>query len=98
MTIKNAIYKQIGEREEIYTIIVPAEYDEDGNILKEAHEDTLTRMVPIKGTVYEEMTQKEILSLKNKVSDKFKPTLPTDEERLEALESALLDIILGGAL
>ena len=43
--------------------------------------------------IYEEMTQKEILSLENEVSDKVEPTF---EERLEAMENAMLEMILGG--
>ena len=85
--MKKATYKKIGEREETYKIIVPAEYDEDGNILSEEHEETRTRIVPIMGTVYEEMTEEEILSLETEVSDK--PTQETEantEERIDKLE------------
>ena len=60
---KIAEYKQINTRTESYTVTVPAEYDEDGNLISEEHEETRTREVPVMGMVYRDMTPEEIAEL-----------------------------------
>ena len=44
---KIAEYKQINTRTESYTVTIPAEYDEEGNLISEEHEETRTREVPV---------------------------------------------------
>ena len=53
---KIAEYKQINTRTESYTVTVPSEYDEEGNLISEEHEETRTREVPVMGMVYRDMT------------------------------------------
>ena len=92
--MKKAVYKKVDERIEHITIHHDEFIDENGNPI-EAYDEVVEVVVPIMGTVYEEMTQEEILSLENETSDNAKPTL---EERLEAMENAMLEMILGGTL
>lgn len=93
--MKKLVRKQVGTKKEKKIIKHEDKYDEFGNLV-EAYEEVIEVDVPVFGNVYEEMTQEEILSLKNEVSDNIEPTI---EERLEAMESAMLEmIIMGGAL
>ncbi len=48
-----------GERIEEYSVIIPAEYDGQGNLISEEHEEVRTRTVPVMGMVYREMTEEE---------------------------------------
>lgn len=47
------------ERIEEYSVTIPAEYDEQGNLLSEEHEEVRTRTVPVMGMVYRDMTEEE---------------------------------------
>lgn len=69
-----------GERTEEYTVIVPAKYDEQGNLIAEEHEEIRTRTVPIMGMVYREMTPEEA----EYQSMPDIPQEPTQEDRIEA--------------
>ena len=92
--MKKAVYKKIDEKIEYITIHHDEFIDEEGNI-SGAFDEIIEKVTPIMGVVYEEMTQEEILSLENETSDNAEPTL---EERLEAMENAMLEMILGGTL
>ena len=93
-----AEYKKIGIKTEEYKIIVPAEYDEEGNLISEEHEETRTKEVPIMGLVYRDMTNDELNEL-----EKEKAELPqeeaTQQDRIEAqvMYTALMtDTLLEG--
>lgn len=93
-------YKQTGTRTEKYKVIVPAEYDDEGNIISEEHEETRTREVPVMGMVYRDMTPEEIAEVEKLQADMPEPQ-PTEEERLDkveqrtdTLEGATDDIVL----
>jgi hypothetical protein len=93
-----AEYKKIGIKTEEYKIIVPAEYDEKGNITSIEHEETRTKEVPIMGLVYRDMTNDELNEL-----EKEKAELPqeeaTQQDRIEAqvIYTALMtDTLLEG--
>lgn len=95
-----AEYKQVDTKTEEYKIIVPAEYDEEGNIITEEHEETRTREVPIMGMVYRDMTPEEIAGAERLQANIPEPE-PTPEERLDkveqrtdTLESATDDLVL----
>lgn len=95
-----AEYKKIGIKTEEYKIIVPAEYDEKGNIISIEHEETRTREIPVMGMVYREMTPEEIAELEKMQAEMPEPQ-PTAEERLDkveqctdTLESATDDLVL----
>ena len=55
-----AEYKQIGTKIVDKTITIPAEYDEEGNILAEEYEKTLQEERPVMGMIYRDMTEEEI--------------------------------------
>lgn len=84
--MRKAEYKQIDTKLEPREIVT---YDEEGNeiITTESVE------VPVMGMVYRDMTAEEIAEM-----NAIEPPIidPTESERLEAIESALLDIIMGG--
>ena len=98
--MKTTEYKQTGTRTEEYKVIVPPEYDEEGNIISEEHEETRTREVPVMGMVYRDMTPEEIAEAERLQADMPEPQ-PTEEERLDkveqrtdTLESATDDLVL----
>ena len=93
-----AEYKQTGTRTESYTVTIPPEYDDEGNIISIEHEETRTREVPIMGLVYRDMTDDELNEL-----EKEKAELPqeeaTQQDRIEAqvMYTALMtDTLLEG--
>lgn len=95
-----AEYKQTGTRTEEYTVTIPAEYDNEGKLITEEHEETRTREVPIMGMVYRDMTPEEI-SEAEKLQAEMPEPQPTEEERLDkveqrtdTLESATDDLVL----
>lgn len=83
--MKVAEYKQTGTRTEEYKVIVPAEYDEEGNIISEEYEETRTREVPVMGMVYRDMTPEEIAEVEKLQAEMPEPQ-PTEEERLDKVE------------
>lgn len=83
--MKTTEYKQTGTRTESYTVTIPAEYDEEGNIISEEHEETRTREVPIMGMVYRDMTPEEITEAEKLQAEMPEPE-PTPEERLDKVE------------
>ena len=80
---KIAEYKQINTRTESYTVTIPAEYDEEGNLISEEHEETRTREVPVMGMVYRDMTPEEIAELE-KIQTELPEEQPTQQDRIEA--------------
>jgi hypothetical protein len=87
-----AEYKKIDEKIEYVTVCHEESIDENGNII-EAYDEVIEKVVPIMGSVYREMTQEEIDALPKEEETEVAPTA---EERLEALEAAMLEMILGG--
>ena len=90
--MKKAVYKKIDEKIEYITIHHDEFIDEEGNI-SGAYDEIIEKVVPIMGVVYEEMTDDEIETLQQEEVQE-----PTLEERLEAMENAMLEMILGGTL
>lgn len=97
MKMKQVVKKITGYKKEKKKIKHDDVFDEFGNLIRESYEEVVEVDVPILEDVIEEveMTKEEILSLEMETSNNVEPTL---EERLEAMESAMLDMILGGAL
>ena len=91
--LKVAEYKQTGIRTEEYTVTIPPEYDEEGNITVEEHEETRTREAPVMGMVYRDMTPEEIVEAERLQANIPEPE-PTPEERLNTLETTTDDIVL----
>lgn len=88
-----AEYKQTGTRTEEYTVTIPPEYDDEGNIISEEHEETRIREVPVMGMAYRDMTPEEIVEAEKLLADMPEPE-PTEEERLNTLETTTDDIVL----
>mgnify|MGYP004513501147 CR=1 FL=1 len=76
-------YKQIDTRTETHTVIIPPEYDDEGNLISEEHEETCTREVPVMGMVYRDMTDEEIAEME-KMQEEMPEEQPTQQDRIEA--------------
>nr|WP_297933189.1 hypothetical protein [uncultured Lachnoclostridium sp.] len=81
--MKTADYKQIGVKTEEYTVTIPVEYDEDGNITVEEHEETRTREIPVMGMIYRDMTDEEIVEME-KIQAEMPVEEATQQDRIEA--------------
>lgn len=81
--MKTAEYKQTGTRTEEYTVTIPAEYDDEGMVITEEHEEVRTREVPVMGLVYRDMTPEEIAEIEKMQSEVPEPEA-TAEDRIEA--------------
>lgn len=87
-----AEYKQIGTKAETRTRIVPATYDDEGNLLTEEKTEEYTVEVPVMGMVYRDATPEEIEAMEQEEI----PDMPrSPEDRIAELESAL-DTLLSG--
>lgn len=76
-------YKQIRTKTEEYTVTIPAEYDNEGKLITDEHEETRTREVPVMGMVYRDMTPEEIAELE-KFQTELPEEQPTQQDRIEA--------------
>lgn len=86
--MKKAVYKKIDERIEYITIHHEESIDELGNII-EAYDEILEKIIPVMGTVYEEMTQEEVEAITSQEAcDNLAE--PTIEERIYSLETQTL--------
>lgn len=81
-----AEYKQISTRTEQQTIIHPAEYDEQGQIEREAWEEIIEKQVPVMGLVYRDATTEEIAEMERAQAEMPEPEMTT-EDRLDQVES-----------
>lgn len=91
--MKKNILVKIGEREEQRTRLIPAEYSETGDLIREAYDETYTVTVPIMEAQNVEMTAEEIAELEAMMANTPTPS-PTPEQRLGTLENTTDDIIL----
>ena len=91
--MKKNILVQTGEREEQRTRLIPAEYSETGDLIREAYEETYTVTVPVMEPRNVEMTADEIAELEAMRAQIPEP-VPTPEQRLDVLENTTDDIIL----
>lgn len=91
--MKKNILVKIGEREEQRTRLIPAEYSETGDLIREAYDETYTVTVPIMEARNVEMTAEEIAEMEAMQAQMPKP-VPTPEQRLDVLEGTTDDIIL----
>lgn len=78
-----AEYKQTGTHTEENTVIIPAEYDDEGMVITEEHEEIRTREVPVMGLVYRDMTEEELAEIERMQSEVPEPEA-TAEDRIEA--------------
>ena len=81
-----AEYKQVDTRIEQQTITHPAEYDESGELVREAWEEVVEKQIPIMGMVYRDATAEEIAEAERAAAEMPAPEMTT-EERLDQVES-----------
>lgn len=90
---KKAVHKQVGEKKVKKHVHHPPVHDEHGHVIEEARDEVIEVVVPVMGTVYEEMTQEEIAELeKQQQEEQELPHVPTLEERVEALEKIVAEL------
>lgn len=89
---KNVLVK-VGERTETRIRTIPAQYDEMGELIAEAYDETYTVTVPVMEAQNVEMTPEEIAELEAMQAQMPEP-VPTPEQRLDVLEGTTDDIIL----
>ena len=88
-----AEYKKISTRTEQQVIHHGAEYDDCGNVIAEAWDETVEVEVPVMGIVYRDDTPEEEAEFERQQAELPEPE-PTPEERLDALETTTDDMIL----
>lgn len=76
--MKKNILIQVGEREEQRTRLIPAEYSETGDLIREAYEETYTVTVPVMEPRNVDMTPEEIAEL-----EAMKTAIPEPQPTLE---------------
>lgn len=82
---KNVLVK-VGEKTEQRTRIIPAEYSETGDLIREAYEEAYTVTVPVMEAQNVEMTAKEIAEFERMQAQTPAPA-PTAEDRLTGVEN-----------
>lgn len=90
--MKKNILVKVGEREEQRTRLIPSVYDETGELICEAYEETYTVTVPIMEAQNVEMTEDEIEEMRRLAAEAPMPA-PTAEQRLDALEPTTDDLV-----
>ena len=88
-----AEYKCIGDNKEQRISHHNAKFDDDGNIIEDAFDETVNVEVPVMGMVYRDATPEEIAEIERQKAEMPEPE-PTPEERLDALETVTDDIVL----
>lgn len=96
--MKIAEYKQISTIKEQRIIHHDAEYDEAGNMITGAWDETIDVEVPVMGMVYRDATQEEIAEMEKAQAEMTEPEY-TQDERLSIMEDAfaeLCEVIFNG--
>lgn len=91
--MKKNILVKTGERTETRIRTFPAQYNEHGDLIADAYDETYTVTVPIMEAQNVEMTADEIAEMEAMQAQIPEP-VPTPEERLDVLEGTTDDIIL----
>ena len=91
--MKKNILVKTGERTETRIRTIPAQYNEMGELIADAYDETYTVTVPIMEAQNVEMTADEIAELEAMQAQMPEP-VPTPEQRLSTLENTTDDIIL----
>ena len=91
--MKKNILIKTGERTETRIRTIPAQYNEMGELIADAYDETYTVTVPIMEAQNVEMTPEEIAELEA-IQAQMPEPVPTPEQRLDVLENTTDDIIL----
>lgn len=92
-SVKKNVLVKVGERTETRERIVPAVYDENGEIVTEETVEQYTVTVPIMEARNVDMTPEEIAEFDRQQAE-MPEQEPSPEERLDALETTTDDMIL----
>ena len=84
--MKKNVLVQVGERAETRIRTVPAQYNEMGELIADAYDETYTVTVPVMEPRNVEMTPEEIAELEAMHAQMPAPA-PTAEERLTSVEN-----------
>lgn len=90
--MKKNILVQVGGREEQRTRHIPAQYNEMGELIAEAYDETYTVTVPVMEPRNVEMTPEEIAELERMHAQMPAPA-PTMEERMTVLETQVSSLM-----
>ena len=91
--MKKNILVKTGERTETRIRTIPAQYNEMGELIADAYDETYTVIVPIMEAQNVEMTPEEIAEMEALQAQMPEP-VPTPEQRLDTLENTTDDIVL----
>ena len=78
-----AEYMRVGFHKKQRILHHNAKFDDDGNIIAEAFDETVDVEVPVMGMVYRDATPEEIAEIERQKAEMPEPE-PTPEERMEA--------------
>ena len=90
--MKKNILVQVGEREEVRIRTHPAQYNEMGELIADAYDETYTVNVPIMEARNVEMTAEEIAELESMQASAPKPE-QSAAERVAALEAQVAALL-----
>ena len=96
--MKKNILVQTGERTETRIRTIPAQYNEMGEMITEAYDETYTVIVPIMEAQNVEMTEEEIAEFERIQAQMPKPVPDPSDARMTEIEAALIELaaMIGG--
>lgn len=96
--MKKNILVQTGERTETRIRTIPAQYDEMGELITEAYDETYTVTVPIMEAQNVEMTAEEVAELERMQAQMPEPVPDPSDARMTEIEAALIELaaMIGG--
>ena len=96
--MKKNILIKTGERTETRIRTIPAQYDEMGELIAEAYDETYTVTVPIMEAQNVEMTAEEIAELDRMQAQMPEPVPDPSDARMTEIEAALIELaaMIGG--
>ena len=96
--MKKNILVQVGERTETRIRTIPAQYNEMGELIAEAYDETYTVTVPVMEPRNVEMTADEIAELEAIQAQMPEPVPDPSDARMTEIEAALIELaaMIGG--
>ena len=96
--MKKNILVQTGERTETRIRTIPAQYNEMGELITEAYDETYTVIVPIMEAQNVEMTAEEIAEIERMQAQMPEPVPDPSDARMTEIEAALIELaaMIGG--
>lgn len=96
--MKKNILFQVGERTETRIRTIPAQYNEMGELITEAYDETYTVIVPIMEAQNVEMTEEEIAEFERMQAQMPEPVPDPSDARMTEIEAALIELaaMIGG--